>query len=69
MRKISEFLSENVFFYFLVVKFSVYLNRRVFVMRSLVTLSLDVTGWLCSVIVSIPGHLLDNFTSMEHFRS
>ena len=28
--KISEFLSEN--FYFLVVKFSVYLNRLVFVM-------------------------------------
>ena len=28
--KISEFLSEN--FHFLVVKFSVYLNRRVFVM-------------------------------------
>ena len=28
--KISEFLSEN--FQFLVVKFSVYLNRRVFVM-------------------------------------
>ena len=30
MWKISEFLSEN--FHFLVVKFSVYLNRRVFVM-------------------------------------
>ena len=29
--KISEFLSEN--FHFLVVKFSVYLNRRVFVMQ------------------------------------
>ena len=28
--KISEFLSEN--FQFLVVKFSIYLNRRVFVM-------------------------------------
>ena len=30
MKKISEFLSEN--FHFLVVKFSVYLNRLVFVM-------------------------------------
>ena len=30
--KISEFLSEN--FQFLVVKFSLYLNRRVFVMTS-----------------------------------
>ena len=31
MKKILEFLPEN--FQFLVVKFSVYLNRRVFVMR------------------------------------
>ena len=30
MKKISEFLSEN--FQFLVVKFSIYLNRRVFIM-------------------------------------
>ena len=30
MKKISKFLSEN--FHVLVVKFSVYLNRRVFVM-------------------------------------
>ena len=30
MKKISEFLSEN--FQFLVVKFSTYMNRRVFVM-------------------------------------
>ena len=30
MKKISEFLSEN--FHFLVVKFTVYLNRLVFVM-------------------------------------
>ena len=30
--KISEFLSEN--FKFLVVKFSIYLNRRVFVMST-----------------------------------
>ena len=29
--KISDFLSEN--FQFLVVKFSIYLNRRVFVMK------------------------------------
>ena len=32
MKNIRIFLSEN--FYFLVVKFSVYLNRHVFVMRS-----------------------------------
>ena len=31
IKKISEFLSEN--FQFLVVKFSIYLNRLVFVMR------------------------------------
>ena len=31
IRKISEFLSEN--FQFLEVKFSIYLNRRVFVLR------------------------------------
>ena len=34
MKNIRVFLSEN--FHFLVVKFSVYLNRRVFVMRRLV---------------------------------
>ena len=32
MKKILEFLSEN--FQFLVVKFSVYVSRRVFVMRN-----------------------------------
>ena len=32
MKKILEFLSEN--FQFFVVKFSVYLNRRVFVMKT-----------------------------------
>ena len=31
IRKISEFLSEN-FHFFLVVKISIYLNRRVFIM-------------------------------------
>ena len=31
MKKISEFLSEN--FAFVVVKFSIYLNRRVFVLE------------------------------------
>ena len=36
IRKKSEFLSEN--FHFLVVKFSVYLNRRVFVIRSCLAL-------------------------------
>ena len=33
MKKNQKFLSEN--FHFLVVKFSVYLNRRVFVMLTL----------------------------------
>ena len=37
--KISEFLSEN--FQFLVVKFSIYLNRRVFVMESHMILSFN----------------------------
>ena len=32
MKKISKFLSEN--FLFFVVKFSIYLNRRVFVMKA-----------------------------------
>ena len=32
MKKYQNFLSEN--FHFLVVKFSVYLNRRVFVMQT-----------------------------------
>ena len=34
MKKISEFLSEN--FQFLVVKFTIYVNRRVFVMYRMV---------------------------------
>ena len=33
--KISEFLSEN--FQFLIVKFSIYFNRRVFVMKNVFT--------------------------------
>ena len=33
-KKLSEFLSEN--FHFLVVKFSVYLNRLVFVMKNVI---------------------------------
>ena len=36
MKKISEFLSEK--FLLLMVKFSVYLNRRVFVMAFLISL-------------------------------
>ena len=35
MKKILEFLSEN--FQFLVVKFSVYVNRRVFVMNTVLS--------------------------------
>ena len=55
--KISEFLSENFRFFFLVIKFSVYLNRHVFVMiivttslgkRKLVAYISLVCG-LCSV--------------------
>ena len=37
--KISEFLSEN--FLFLVVKFSIYLNRRVFIMKT----TANYVGW------------------------
>ena len=40
MKKISEVLSEN--FHFLVVKFSVYLNRLVFVMRNMLLFKLFV---------------------------
>ena len=40
MRKISEFLSEN--FQFLEVKFSIYLNRRVYVMSLLLPV---LQGW------------------------
>ena len=47
-KKISEFLSEN--FQFLVVKFSIYLNMRVFVMGSYVAVfSLCVYGFICGV--------------------
>ena len=42
MKKISEFLSEN--FQFLVVKFSKYLNRRVFVMGLNETVSSPCSG-------------------------
>ena len=52
-KKKSEFLSIN--FQFLVVKFSIYLNRRVFAMDAL---NLIDTIWLCSVIVALPGHFL-----------
>ena len=41
-KKISEFLSEN--FQFLVVKFSAYLNRRVFIMLG--TLKLICINWV-----------------------
>ena len=51
MKKMSEFLSEN--FHFLVVKFSVYLNRRVFVMDVLVYHIYPIT---C---------ILDHFNSLQ----
>ena len=50
-----RFLSRN--FHFLVVKFSVYLNRHVFVM-GLFARPLSVIGRLCSVIVALHGHSL-----------
>ena len=43
MKKILEFLSEN--FQFLVVKFSVYLNRHAFVMVCLVRATPIVVQW------------------------
>ena len=43
MKNIRTFLSEN--FLFLVVKFSVYLNRRVFVMRY--TICIIISEQLC----------------------
>ena len=55
-KKKLEFLSEN--FHFLVVKFSVYLNRLIFVMictvcRSLFALPLGVICRLCSMSIAI----------------
>ena len=45
MKKISEFLSEN--FQFLVVKFSLYLNRHVFVMSKIPDQRIsDILIWL-----------------------
>ena len=43
MKNIRAFLSVN--FHFLVVKFSVYLNRRVFIMRY--TICIIISGQLC----------------------
>ena len=51
----QNFLSEN--FDFLVVKFSVYLNRQVFVLVCLLLLLVSLVR-LCSVSVALPGHLL-----------
>ena len=47
MKKISEFLSEN--FQFLEVKFSIYLNRHVFVM----SLNVDYSGILFAQLYCI----------------
>ena len=49
MLQISEFLSEN--FQFLVEKFSVYLNRHVFVMTGLI-LDFVVTWHICLLSLS-----------------
>ena len=63
MRKISELLSEN--FQFLVVKFSMYLNRRVFVMISFCHASTGVINRPCSMIVSLHGHLFGSIFTIE----
>ena len=68
MKTLSEFLSEN--FQFLVVKFSIYLNRRIFVMVHLwfhlrrlryhlflISPSFGASGRLYFVIVLFPGYL------------
>ena len=47
IRKISEFLSEN--FQFLEVKFSLYLNRHVFVMYTFVFTSIMLFYWLLQI--------------------
>ena len=52
----QSFLSEN--FQFLEVKFSIYLNRRVFVMSS-------VLLWLCFVIVPFHGTFYLHFYLRE----
>ena len=52
MKKISEFLSKN--FHFLVVKFSVYLKRLVFVMDRLTELGFNGTSILVDHFVSSP---------------
>ena len=45
-------------FLFMVIKFSIYLNKRVFVMNFWTyMLPLSVSGRLCSVTVALPGHL------------
>ena len=53
MKKILEFLSEN--FQFFVVKFSVYLNRRVFVMKTTkVMKSLGKLFWTERLAADLP---------------
>ena len=47
--KYQTFLSEN--FHFLVLKFSVYLNRLVFVMQT----SISKTHMYCAINYNIPG--------------
>ena len=63
--KYQSFLSEN--FQFLELKFSIYLNRRVFVMKQ----TFGVLGILCFMIVTFPytvepqWHLWDHGNSFE----
>ena len=56
--KISEFLSEN--FRFLVVKFLVYFNKRVFVMWHYFFFSspsFGASGMLCFILAAYPGYI------------
>ena len=51
MKKITDFLSE--FFPFSVAKFSIYLNRRVFVMRFSLFVCLSHVLQMCFVVLSL----------------
>ena len=57
-KKISEFLSEN--FQFLVVKFSIYLNRRVFVMVVFISAlkrAVSTHGYSVRRFLWVPQHI------------
>ena len=68
MKNIRFFYLKN--FLFLVVKFSIYLNRRVFVLvyglPSGLFALLDIIGGQCWVIVAIPEHLFLNTIKLTY---